>query len=55
MKFNIKSKTDINRLFGEYDFDQMFRVVDTGEEVSLANLSFAFDHQAPGELVVEAM
>ncbi len=51
----INSRADIRRLIYEYDFDQLFRVIETGEIIDLGNLVFVFDPAAPEPVTVEAI
>jgi len=51
----INSRADIRRLIYEYDFDQLFRVIETGEILDLGNLVFVFDPAAPEPVTVEAI
>ena len=51
----INSRADIRRLIYEYDFDQLFRVIETGEIIDLGNLVFVFDPAAPEPVTVEAL
>jgi len=51
----INSRADIRRLIYQYDFDQLFRVIETGEILDLGNLVFVFDPAAPEPVTVEAI
>ena len=51
----INSRADIRRLIYQYDFDQLFRVIETGEIIDLGNLVFVFDPAAPEPVTVEAI
>ena len=51
----INSRPDIRRLIYQYDFDQLFRVIETGEILDLGNLVFVFDPAAPEPVTVEAI
>jgi len=51
----INSRPDIRRLIYQYDFDQLFRVIETGEIIDLGNLVFVFDSAAPEPVTVEAI
>lgn len=51
----INSRADIRRLIYQYDFDQLFRVIETGEIIDLGNMLFVFDPAAPEPVTVEAI
>ncbi len=51
----INSRADIRRLIYQYDFDQLFRVIETGEIIDLGNLVFVFDPAASEPVTVEAI